>query len=69
MRLRYCVDQYLKNEDLHDPPDNAANPWVAFLKEHPKLQGNLYWLYTDILFKTKLRQLHEPCSNIIDTLW
>jgi hypothetical protein len=31
--------QYLKREDLTDPPDNSANPWVAFLEENASLKG------------------------------
>ena len=31
--------QYLKNEELHDPPDGSTNPWVDFLEHNPKLQG------------------------------
>ena len=38
--------QYLKNEDLHDPPDNSENLWVKFLESCPHVKGVVPLLWT-----------------------
>ena len=33
------VGQYLKNEELQDPPDNTGNPWLQFQQSSAAIKG------------------------------
>ena len=35
------VGQYLKDEDLTDPPETWGNMWGNFLIDNPKVAGNI----------------------------
>ena len=36
--------QYLKKEDLPNPPDNSANPWEQLLAQNSKIRGVYQYL-------------------------
>ncbi|KAK2166972.1 hypothetical protein NP493_1295g01027 [Ridgeia piscesae] len=58
------VGQYLKNEELHDPPDGSTNPWVDFLEHNPKLQESSL-LYRACPTKS-LVQMHDSLKKSVD---
>lgn len=68
------VGQYLKEDDLVDPPDNSTNPWVHFLNQNPALKdtGLLYEAQPKKSLIQIQKLLHEKvdaalnkCSTII----
>ncbi|KAI0222884.1 hypothetical protein LSAT2_025858 [Lamellibrachia satsuma] len=58
------VGQYLKYEELHDPPDGSTNPWVDFLEQNPKLQESSL-LYRACPAKS-LVQMHDSLKASVD---
>lgn len=58
------VGQYLKPEDLSDPPDSSGNPWLSFLEENKNVPG--FELFDPPENNKSLLQVHVSLKQAID---